>query len=74
MKILYLVHNYPPYEYTGTPLLASQYANLALNVGAKVAVAFGASPASGLDSIVQRDGINLFPIAGSQSVANTESH
>ena len=39
-KILYVVHAFPPFEYSGTPLIAYQYALEACKRGYKVAIAF----------------------------------
>jgi glycosyltransferase involved in cell wall biosynthesis len=38
MKILYVVHSFPPVENTGTPLIAKQYAALASKKGHEVAI------------------------------------
>lgn len=62
MRILYVAHNVPPYNFTGGPLLARQYATLAMRHGATAGIAFGASEASGSEPIVAADGLHLFPV------------
>ena len=69
MRILYVVHNVPPYEHTGTPLVAMQYAELALRAGHVAGIAFAANPASGPEPTLREDGLHLFPIRGSRSMA-----
>jgi glycosyltransferase involved in cell wall biosynthesis len=64
VRILYIVHNFPPYEHTGAPFLARQWATLALESGASVGVAFEAGPESGVKASLQADGLYLFPLQG----------
>jgi glycosyltransferase involved in cell wall biosynthesis len=44
MRILYIVHSIPPLEFSGTPLIAWQYATLAVHRGDAAAIAFPRPP------------------------------
>ncbi|MEO0036336.1 MAG: hypothetical protein RLZZ501_2359 [Pseudomonadota bacterium] len=59
MRILYVVHSYPPFEVSGTPLIARQYARQARDAGLTVAVAF-ADP--GRPLATEDDGIRRIPL------------
>ncbi len=61
MRILYVVHSIPPVEFSGTPLIAWQYAQQAAAIGATVAIAF-ARPAAG-PPLAESTGITLIPLA-----------
>jgi glycosyltransferase involved in cell wall biosynthesis len=63
MRILYVVHNVPPYEYTGAPLVVMQYATQAQRIGAAVGAVFAASEESGSKPFVRADGLHLFPVS-----------
>jgi len=61
MRILYVVHAIPPLDFSGTPLIAHQYAAVAARSGNEVAIAF-ARPSGG-QAIPPPDGVQLLPLA-----------
>ncbi len=63
LRILYVAHSFPPIEFSGSPLIASRYAEYATAAGHSVAVAF-AVPESGVRlPSVTASGIQLIPVA-----------
>ncbi len=59
MRILYVVHAIPPYEYSGTPVRTAQYARHAVAAGVTAAIAFRRARGS-IDP--SRDGVTLLPV------------
>mgnify|MGYP001010571278 CR=1 FL=1 len=62
LRVLYVCHSFPPFEMTGSPLLAEQIARNAVKNGVTVAVAFALPPGTTGTVPPHRDGITLIPI------------